>query len=102
LPSKRRPSRRRRTPRPGFPAPPKAPTVEPESLASAPVSGEKATAPTPAIIRRSAPVQPTASEPSIARVSGRDYTYIKRDLQRIAIIAGVLLVTLIVLSLFLP
>lgn len=43
-----------------------------------------------------------AREPSVARFSSRDYTYVQRELQRIALLAGAIILAIIVLSFFLP
>ena len=43
-----------------------------------------------------------ADEPSVTRFSVRDYTYVRRELQRIALLATAILVTIVVLSFFLP
>ena len=43
-----------------------------------------------------------ADEPSVTRVSSRDYSYVRRELQRIALLAGAIIVIIIVLSFFFP
>ncbi len=43
-----------------------------------------------------------AGEPSVTRFSSRDYTYVRRELQRIALLAGAIIVIIIILSFFLP
>ncbi len=43
-----------------------------------------------------------AAEPSITRFSARDYTYVRRDLRRIALLATAIIATIVVLSFFLP
>jgi hypothetical protein len=43
-----------------------------------------------------------ASEPSVTRFTARDYSYVTRDLWRVAIIATGIIVMLIVLAFFLP
>jgi hypothetical protein len=48
------------------------------------------------------PTLPSASEPSVTRFTQRDYTYVKRELQRIAILAVVIILAIVVLSFFLP
>ena len=40
--------------------------------------------------------------PAASRVVRRDYSYVRRDLQRMAILAGAVLLTIVVLSFFLP
>jgi hypothetical protein len=52
-----------------------------------------APAPTPA---------PTRREPSVTRFSARDYGYVRRELQRIAVLATGIVVLIVVLSFFLP
>jgi hypothetical protein len=41
-------------------------------------------------------------EPSVTRFTARDYTYVRKELQRIAILAGAIIIVIIVLSFFLP
>ena len=41
-------------------------------------------------------------ERSVTRFTARDYTYVRREFQRIAILAAAIIITLIVLSFFLP
>ncbi len=71
--------------------------IVPPPTAAAPV---RLAAPAPAV------AMPRAAEParerSITRFSPRDYTYVRRELQRIALLAGVILITIVVLSFFLP
>lgn len=43
-----------------------------------------------------------AGEPSVTRFSSRDYSYVRRELQRIALLAGAIIVIIIVLSFFFP
>lgn len=43
-----------------------------------------------------------AHEPSVTRFTARDYTYVRRELQRIAILASAIIIAIIVLSFFLP
>ena len=43
-----------------------------------------------------------APEPSITRFSSRDYSYVRRELRRIALLAGAIIVLIVVLSFFLP
>ena len=60
--------------------------------------------------RVSAPPVPVASpegleparEPSVTRFSTRDYTYVRREIRRIILLASAILVTIVVLSFFLP
>ena len=49
-----------------------------------------------------APPVPTRREPSVTRFSARDYTYVRRELQRIAVLAAGIIVLIVVLSFFLP
>jgi hypothetical protein len=44
----------------------------------------------------------SANEPSVTRFTSRDYTYVKRELRRIAVLAVVIIVAIVVLSFFLP
>lgn len=46
----------------------------------------------------SAPKERTAT----SRVTRRDYSYVRRDIQRIAVLAGTVLIIIVVLSFFLP
>ncbi len=43
-----------------------------------------------------------ADEPSVTRFSERDYSYVRREFQRIALLATAIIVTIVVLSFFLP
>ncbi len=43
-----------------------------------------------------------ADEPSVTRFSERDYGYVRRDFQRIALLATAIIVTIVILSFFLP
>lgn len=43
-----------------------------------------------------------AQERSITRFSTRDYTYVRREVQRIVLLAGAILILIVVLSFFLP
>ena len=43
-----------------------------------------------------------AADPSVTRFSARDYTYVRRELQRIALLATAIIATIVVLSFFLP
>lgn len=47
---------------------------------------------------------PTAPQErtAVSRVTRRDYSYVRRDLQRLLILAGAVLITIVVLSFFLP
>ena len=86
---RRKPSRsqRRRGPRPPTPppiAPPAAQPVTPQAVAATPRAPEH------------------TGEPSVTRFSSRDYSYVRRELQRIALLAGAIIVVIIVLSFFFP
>ncbi len=48
------------------------------------------------------PAQETAVEPSVRRSSARDYTFVRREVQRIALLAAAIIVTIVILSFFLP
>lgn len=99
---KRRPSRRARRGRtptaPPFPA--SSPTPAP------PGSSKPPEAPRPA--RPVAPVLPMATsraearERSVTRFTARDYTYVRREIQRIVILATAIVIAIIVISFFLP
>ncbi len=49
---------------------------------------------------------PTVSAPkertATSRVTRRDYSYVRRDLQRLAVLASAVLITIVVLSFFIP
>ena len=49
---------------------------------------------------------PTVSAPKertvTSRVTRRDYSYVRRDLQRIAVLAGAVLIIIVALSFFIP
>jgi hypothetical protein len=49
-----------------------------------------------------APAARAGGEPSVTRFTTRDYSYVTRDLWRVAIIATGIIVMLIVLAFFLP
>ncbi len=86
---KRKPprSRRKRSARPIAPPPLAAPM--------------RPVAAVPAFAAPRAPAEP-ARERSITRFSARDYTYVRRELQRIVLLATAVLITIVVLSFFLP
>ncbi len=48
-----------------------------------------------------APVAPRQRTP-VSKLTRRDYSYVRRDLQRFFILAGAVLITIVVLSFFLP
>ncbi len=41
-------------------------------------------------------------EPSATRFTSRDYTFVRRELQRIVVLAAAIIVAIVVLSFFLP
>jgi len=60
-----------------------------------------ATTPAPAPEAAPRPIARKA-EPTVTRFSARDYTYVRRELQRIIILATFIVVLIVVLSFFLP
>ena len=87
---KRKPSRSRRK-RGG------RPFVPPPIATPAAIQPVAAPAPIPA----PAPSE-TPRERSISRFSARDYSYVRRELLRIAVLAVAIMITIVVLSFFLP
>ena len=87
---KRRPprSRRRRT---------QAPPLPPIGAATA---AARPITPRPVAVAREPSER--AREPSVTRFSARDYTYVRREVQRIAVLALAIIIAIIVLSFFLP
>jgi len=83
---KRRPSqsKRRRSRRP----PPPVATAQQQPVRPLPAVTPAAPAP--------------AAEPSVTRFSTRDYSYVRREIARIAVLATAILITIVVLSFFLP
>ncbi len=86
--TKRKPARsqRKRGRRPLAPAgtsPPVRPTAPPLAIAT-PGASEH------------------AGERSVTRFSTHDYSYVRREIQRIVLLAGAILVLIVVLSFFLP
>lgn len=45
---------------------------------------------------------PRARESTVTRFTTRDYAYVRKDLRRIVILATAIIVTIVVLSFFLP
>lgn len=88
---KRKPSRsqRRRGRRPIAPPPPPARPAAVQPVAGPAVSP----APAPSTVPR---------DRSISRFSARDYSYVRRELVRIAVLAVGIFVLIVVLSFFLP
>jgi len=83
-PPRRRRNRDRRPIAPPHIAVPKAPTVEPEAAAEKPSAEE------------------TAPARSATRFSTRDYSFVRREIQRIAMLGIAIIVVIFVLSFFLP
>ena len=86
---RRKPSRSqrrggRKPPMPPPVAPPAAQPVTPQAGAATPRAPEH------------------TGEPSVTRFSSRDYSYVQRELRRIALLAGTIIVIIIVLSFFFP
>ena len=73
---------------------PRPPIGAPTTAASAPAAPQ-----TPAA--QPVTAEP-AREPSVTRFSSRDYSYVRRELVRISILAAGIIVTIVVLSFFLP
>jgi len=73
------------------------PFVPPPIATPAAIQPVAAPAPAPA----PAPGEPSR-ERSISRFSARDYSYVRRELARIAVLAVAILIALVVLSFFLP
>jgi hypothetical protein len=71
--------------------------VPPPIATPAAIQPVAAPAPAPA----PAPGEPSR-ERSISRFSARDYSYVRRELARIAVLAVAILIALVVLSFFLP
>lgn len=90
-----RSARRRRGRRPPAVAPSRPASAAPHGEATADGAAPLSPAPRPA--------RPASSrEPSLTRMSWRDYSYVRRDVQRILILATAVIVTIIVLSFFIP
>ena len=49
-----------------------------------------------------APTAQPAAEKSMSRAKQRDYSYVRREVQRIAVLAAAIFVVIIVLSFFVP
>ena len=49
-----------------------------------------------------APEAAAPRESSVTRFSARDYSYVRRDIRSILVLAAVILITIVVLSFFLP
>jgi len=59
--------------------------------------------PAPRPVPVAAPREPgPAREASVTRFTARDYTYVRREIQRIVLLAALIIVAIIVLSFFLP
>lgn len=85
---KRKPSRsrRRRGARP--PAPPVVAVPSRPSARPVPVAAPREPGP--------------AREPSVTRFTARDYSYVRREIQRIVLLAAAIVLTIVILSFFLP
>lgn len=97
-----KPPRRQRRgqprPQPRPPIPAAQPTVAgPGVVAATPVATMTAPSPAAATTDEST----AAAERSITRFTARDYTYVKRELTRIAIIASAIFILIIVLAIVL-
>ena len=89
---KRRPSRSRR--RRG-----QRPPLQPLGVSSPPPAARPLTPPPVATVPRTAE---RTAEPSVTRFSARDYSYVRRELLRIAVLATAIVIAIVVLSFFLP
>ncbi len=49
-----------------------------------------------------APTTPAPAERSVSRAKQRDYSYVRREIRRIAIFATAIFIAIIVLSFFVP
>ena len=108
----RKPPRSQRRGRPRPQARPPAGYAAPRQVPPAPLQPaeavEGATAPTPVPSRGPTPIirAPESAERQVTRAAARpavrDYTYVRRELRRVLILASVIIVTLVVLSFFLP
>ena len=68
-----------------------------------PIAGARPVQPAAPPIAAAAPDEPErAREPSVTRFSSRDYTYVRRELRRIVLLASVIIVAIVVISFFLP
>ena len=85
---KRRPPRRTRRGRP------------PEAPAVAPVGRARPVAPILPVAAETA--RPVERERAVTRFSVRDYAYVRREVQRILVLATAIIIALVVLSFFLP
>ncbi len=76
---------------------------KPAARPAAPQATRAVAQPVAVAARGEAPTVAAAKPRSAApRASRRDYSYVRRDLQRIAILASAVLITIVVLSFFLP
>ena len=78
-------SRRRRGRRPLVPAAPRPVAAVPSHVAAAPPGAPERT-----------------HEPSITRALSRDYSYVRREVRRIVLLASVIIIAIVVLSFFIP
>ena len=93
--AKRKTSRRKRVARPMTPA-----SALPVRPVAAPLPMQAAAAPPPpaAAAQEPAPARPRQG----SRFTQRDYAYVRRDVQRIVILALGIIIAIVVLSFFLP
>ena len=93
MPKRRPPRRKRSAARPPLPRPaatPIAPVVTPLGEGAAVVAPAA-----PAPLRKE-------GERSVTRFTARDYSYVRRELRRIAILAVAIIIAIVILSFFLP
>ena len=94
MPKRRPPRSQRRGQRRPPPVPPPLP------VRAAPVAAAPSVSATPA---PEAPAQPApARERAFNRFTARDYTYVRRELLRIVVLATAILILIFILSFFLP
>jgi len=96
MPKQRRPARSRRR-RPGRP-----PSVPAAATPAAPIAAEEEEEPLAVAGPRQTPVRAERAERPVHRTVLVDYSYVTRDLRRILMLATAVIVTIIVLSFFLP
>lgn len=55
------------------------------------------------VMSQAAPAEAESEpEPSVTRFASRDFTYVRRELRNIILLAGAIIITIVVLSFFLP
>ena len=101
---KRKPTRSQRRRAPGGyaprPAPPSPPPSTPGPLALDPLTPLSSAGIAPAIPAER--VREHSRERQITRFTARDYSYVKREMVRIAILATAIIIAIVVVSFFLP